>query len=390
MNILNPEYYINNNDENNNIIVDQSNEQNNTNSNIVKPRLTIKEKDDSILDGYKTSGMEDNVKKKCNEINSNVGQFSKKMKKFIPSFGVQFKFLIKRHLKNIFRDKRIIKLKMAQTFGLGLIIGLTFYNIPGNDDIKDIIKDADEIKKQDQDRKGGLFVSSFAQVLLPMIGTLSIFSSETPVVIREISSGYYTSGGYYFSKIAIEIPFQILSTLISCTIIYILSHFQRKFKKYLKFIGVIELGALCGLSIGLSIATIAKDVTLALQFAPFLVIPIILFSGLFINTDSIPPYFTWIQYISPVRYMYQEVFKNEFYDLDGFDGAVEGMKFDKISSILAIVLLSTITLVLYIFCYLMLYASIKKSLSKTKYISSKGENNIIKPNELNEPLLYND
>ena len=383
MNILNQEYYINNNDENNNIIVDQSNEQNNSNSNIVKPRLTIKEKDDSILDGYKTSGMEDNVNKKCNEINSNVGQFSKKMKKFIPSFGVQFKFLIKRHLKNIIRDKRIIKLKMAQTFGLGLIIGLTFYNIPGSDDIE----------TQIQDRQGGLFVSSFAQVLLPMIGTLSIFSSETPVVIREISSGYYTSVGYYFSKIAIEIPFQILSTLISCTIIYILSHFQRKFTKYLKFIGVIELGALCGLSIGLSIATIAKDVTLALQFAPFLVIPIILFSGLFINTDSIPPYFTWIQYISPVRYMYQEVFKNEYYDLDldGFEREeVKKMKFNKISSILAIVLLSTITLVLYIFCYLMLYASIKKSLSKTKYISSKGENNIIKPNELNEPLLYND
>ena len=49
--------------------------------------------------------MEDNVKKKCNEINSNVGQFSKKMKKFIPRVGVQIKFLIKRHLKNIFKIK---------------------------------------------------------------------------------------------------------------------------------------------------------------------------------------------------------------------------------------------------------------------------------------------
>jgi ATP-binding cassette subfamily G (WHITE) protein 1 len=228
-----------------------------------------------------------------------------------------------------------------------------------------------------------------------MIGTLSIFSSETPVVIREISSGYYTSVGYYFSKIAIEIPFQILSTLISCTIIYILSHFQRKLKKYLKFIGVVELGSLCGLSIGLSIATIAKDVTLALQFAPFLVIPLILFSGLFINSGSIPPYFTWIQYISPVKYMFQEVYKNEIYDLDDYDDNllhdhIEQMKFNKISSILSIVLLATITLILYIFCYLMLFASIKKSLSKTKYISSKGENNLIKPNELNEPLLYND
>ena len=268
---------------------------------------------------------------------------------------------------------------MAQSFGLGLIIGTTFYNIPGSSK-----------KAQVQDRNGGLFISSFSQVLLPIIGTLAIFSTETPVVMREISSGYYSPFGYYFSKIAIEIPFQILTTLISCSIIYFLSHFQRKVKKYLKFVGVIELGALCGLSIGLSIATVAKDVTLALQIAPFLLIPLILFSGLFINNDSIPPYFTWIQYISPVKYMFQEVYKNEFYGLGIYEKNVEKMDFDKISSLLSIVILSTITLVLYIFCYLMLFISIKKSLSKTKYISSKGENNIIKLNGFNEPLLYND
>jgi len=383
MNILNPVYLINNNDENNNIIVDQSDEQNNNNRSSVKPRLTIQEKDDLILDSYKTSGMEENVKKKCNEINSNVGQYSKKMKKFKPKFGKQFKFLFKRHLKNIIRDKRIIRLKMGQTFGLGVIIGLTFYNIPGSD----------ERQTREQDRNGGLFISSFSQVLLPMIGTLAIFSSETPVIMREISSGYYTPVGYYFSKIAIEIPFQILSTFISCTIIYFLSHYQRKATKYLKFIGIIELGALCGLSLGLSIATIAKDVTLALQFAPFLVIPLILFSGLFINSGSIPPYFTWIQYISPIKYMYQEVYKNEFYGLDEYDDSsdpIEKMNFDQLSSVISIVILSIITLFLYFFCYLMLFASIKNSLSKAKYVSSKSENNIIKSNELNVPLLYND
>jgi ATP-binding cassette subfamily G (WHITE) protein 2 len=335
MNILNPEYYINNNDENNNIIVDQSNEQNNTNSNIIKPRLTIKEKDDSILDGYKTSGMEDNVNKKCNEINSNVGQFSKKMKKFIPSFGVQFKFLIKRHLKNIIRDKRIIKLKMAQTFGLGLIIGLTFYDIPGSKD------DA-----QFQDRQGGLFIASFSQVLLPMIGTLSIFSSETPVVIREISSGYYTAFGYYFSKITFEIPFQLFITSIACSIIYFLSNYQCTFMKFLKFLGTIELGALCGLSLGLTIATIAKNIAIALQFAPFLVITMIIYSGLLINVDSIPVYFTWLQYVFPVRYMYQEVVKNEFYDLDVNDSedAVLDMSFDNLSSVLSILILDSSSL----------------------------------------------
>jgi ATP-binding cassette subfamily G (WHITE) protein 2 len=339
--------------------------------------LTIQEKDDLILDSYKKTGMEDNVKKKCNDIISNAGHFSKKMKKFIPRVGVQYKFLFKRHLKNVFRDKRIIRLKIGQSFGLGLLIGLTFFNIPGSD------KD-----NQKQDRVGGLFISSFSQVLLPMIGTLSIFSSETPVVIREISSGYYTAFGYYFSKIAFEIPFQIFATFIACTIIYFLSNYQCTFMKFLKFLGTIELGALCGLSLGLTIATIAKNIAIALQFAPFLVITMIIYSGLLINVDSIPVYFTWLQYVFPVRYMYQEVIKNEFYGLN--EKPVKEMSFDNLSSVISIIILALITLFLYIFCYLMLYVSIKNSLSKTKYISSKGEDNTIKSNELNEPLLYND
>ena len=362
MNILNP-LDLQNNEENDNINIEQFNVQNNTNE---IPINYIEKKDKFILDSYKISGMENNVKEKCNEINSNTKNLSEKNAKYVARIGLQYKFLIKRHFNNIIRDKAILRTKLGQSFILGLIIGLTFLNIPGRKD-----------NVQIQDRNGSLFIACFSQVLFPLIGTLAIFSLETPIVMREIGSGYYTPLGYYLSKISIEIPFQLIITLITCTIVYWLCLYQKKFKKYITFIGIIELGSLCGLSIGITIATIAKNVSIALQFAPFCVVPLILFSGLFINTSSIPAYFTWIQYLSPIRYIYQEVYKNEFKGLKykeiPLDYAIDQMDFYKVSTALAMCLLSLITVVLFALCYLVLFISIKKSMSKTKYLLIKNE-----------------
>ena len=163
---------------------------------------------------------------------------------------------------------------------------------------------------------------------------------------------------------------------------YWLCLFQKTFKKYIIFVGIILLGSLCGLSIGTAIATASKNVIIALQFAPFCIIPLILFSGLLINCDSIPPYFTWIQYISPIRYMYQEVYKNEFrglfYKKQSLEHCIDDMDFNRISTALALSLLAGITIILLIFAYLMLFCSIKRNLAKTKYYLNKNdENNLL-------------
>ena len=329
---------------------------------------SIEEKDKYILESFTKSGMEKTILDKCNLINNNKIKLSEKSHKYQSSLCLQLRFLLKRHLKNLIRNKAILRTKIGQSIGLGLIIGLTFLNIPGSD-----------TKAQVQDRNGSLFISSFSQVLLPIIGTLALFSLERPIILREISSGYYNSLSYYLSKMIIEIPLQIIITFITCTIIYWLCLFQKTFKKYIIFVGIVLLGSLCGLSIGTAIATASKNVNLALQIAPFCIVPLILFSGLLINCDSIPPYFTWIQYISPVRYMYQEVYKNEFkglyYKKQSLEYYIDEMEFNNISTTLALCLLAGITIILLLFAYLMLFCSIKRNLSRTKYYLNKNDEN---------------
>ena len=342
----------------------------------------IGQKNEYILSSYTNTGMELDIKNKINEYNSNnMIKLTEKSQRYKPSLCLQLRFLLSRHIKNIFRNKVILRTKLGQSFILGLIIGLTFLNIPGSD-----------AKAQIQDRNGSLFITSLSQVLLPIIGTLAIFSLERPIIMREVSSGYYNVLGYYLSKMFIEIPLQIIITLITCTIIYWLCLFQKTFKKYIIYIGIIELGALCGLSIGTSIATASKNLNLALTFAPFCIIPMVLFSGLLANSDSIPPYFTWIQYISPIRYMYQEVYKNEFkglyYEGQSLEYMIDEMGFDDISTTLAICLLAGLTIILLLLGFFILFMSIKSSLSKTKYLINN--NNINNINNQEVSVVIND
>ena len=328
--------------------------------------IDINEKHNQIVEKYKETGMEEEIKKKSEELNTNKKEISNNNQRYVPEFGLQLKFLLKRQLKNIIRDKAILRLKFGQAIGMGLIVGLTFLNIPGR---------GDNIQVQIQDRNGSLFISCLSQIFLPVIGTLALFSIERPVIMREINSRYYGTLSYYLSKMIIEIPMQIIIALITITIIYWLCLFQKKFTKYISFIGIIELGGLCGLSLGISIATAAKNINAALSFAPFILIPLILFSGLLINSEDIPPYFVWIQYLSPIRYMYQEIYKIEFkglyYKGIPLEINIDNMGFNKISTILAVLLLAGITIVLFIISFFILLLSIKNSLSKTKYYLSE-------------------
>ena len=320
------------------------------------------------IDYYKTSGMEKQVLNKFNLYNSEITTLTEKNKRYFPSLCIQICFLFKRYLINLIRNKTILGTRIFQAIGLGLLDGLTFLNLPSHDD-----------KSQVQDRNGSLFTSSFSQVLVPIIGSLALFSLERPIAIREITSGYYGVVGYYLSKMIIEIPIQIILTLLTTTIIYWLVLYQKKLEKYLIFVGVIELGSLCGLSIGTAIATASENVNFALQFAPFLILPLILFSGLLINADNIPPYFTWIQYLSPIRYMYQEVYKNEFkglkYKGQDLEYNIDNMSFNKISTTLALCLLAGITLILLVSACIILFISIQRTISKTKYLLNNDQNN---------------
>ena len=120
--------------------------------------------------------MENEILKKCNIYNNEIKLLNNINQRYFPSLFIQICFLIKRYIINLIRNKSILITRISQSLGLGLLIGLTFLNIPNHDS-----------NSQVQDRNGSLFTLCFSKVLVSIIGSLASFSLERPIAIREIS-----------------------------------------------------------------------------------------------------------------------------------------------------------------------------------------------------------
>ena len=70
---------------------------------------SIEEKDKYILESFSKSGKAKTILDKCNLINSNKIALSEKSHKYKSGIYIQFKFLLKRNLKNLIRNKAILR-----------------------------------------------------------------------------------------------------------------------------------------------------------------------------------------------------------------------------------------------------------------------------------------
>lgn len=61
---------------------------------------------------------------------------------------------------------------------------------------------------------------------------------------------------------------------------------------------------LCGNSLGLLLGSLISDSKSVSAVIPLILLPFVLFSGLFKNTGNLSDWFGWIQYISPLKYGY--------------------------------------------------------------------------------------
>ena len=231
-------------------------------------------------------------------------------KKEFSSFSRQFSFLIKRAGLNLIRDKMILGVKALQTIVIALLLGSIYFNV-GNPDV--------EIEIQQQNRSGALYFLIINQFMGSSMGILSIFSKEKIVFLREHKLGYYKLAAYFLSKVLVELPYQIFFPMLLVTISYYMVGFRPELQYFFTLMLISVLTALNGMAMGTLAASAFKTVEIALVILPLLLIPMMIFSGLMVNNDTVPVYFAWIKHIAPTKYAYAAAMLNEFSGLDIVD-----------------------------------------------------------------------
>ncbi|KAJ2383857.1 hypothetical protein GGI23_007053 [Coemansia sp. RSA 2559] len=273
----------------------------------------------------------------------------------ISSWHVQVKYLVKRATRNALRNKMVVRIRIAQGIVLGLLIGLIFLNTQDR-----------PASVQTQNFSGALFFSGASQTIISVLSMASVFSQERVVFIREWRGSYYGLPAYYLSKNLVELPVQIIVPILYSCICYWPLGLQRDGVKFVIFMVTCISLNLCGYSLGMLLAIVCKTMSAIVAALPLVFVPLLLFGGLFVNTGNSTVWLRWIQWLSPVKYAFAALMKNQFkgYVVDGKplgDQYLETMQLGTFSIAVNIVFILGIGLIFWCLAYAALFFSTAKT-----------------------------
>lgn len=212
----------------------------------------------------------------------------------------QLYWLLLRESLNVVRNRPALKGRFGVTVGISLVLSLVFLRAGVGDN-----SDFQEFKTHN----GAITAIGIAAMMASAIPMLMEFPTEREMFVREHAAGTYSAFSYFMSKALMELPQTFLQCLLQFIIAYWLISLRGTF---IYFVLTVWITALSSSSLAILCGTLLPDPKQAMEAAPMLFMPQIMFAGFFIPMQQIPVWLRWLQYICSLKYGINLLLLNEF------------------------------------------------------------------------------
>ncbi|KAL9619203.1 MAG: hypothetical protein Q9160_006138 [Pyrenula sp. 1 TL-2023] len=210
----------------------------------------------------------------------------------------QFIILSQRTWRNLYRNPMLMLTHYAIAILLAVLSGYLFYGL--TEDIAGF-----------QNRLG-LFFFILALFGFSTLTSLTVFSSERLLFMRERANGYYHPSTYFAAKVVFDIvPLRLIPPIIMGIIVYPMVGLVAAWPQFLQFILILVLFNFAAAAICLFIGIIFREGSVANLIGSLVMLFSLLFAGLLLNHDKIPKGALWLQSLSIFHYGFEALITNE-------------------------------------------------------------------------------
>jgi ABC-type multidrug transport system ATPase subunit len=216
-----------------------------------------------------------------------------------PGFGRIINVIVTRQFKHLWREPSTLRASVFQTIFVALIMGLIYLRMGHtNTDLAD--------------RTGAHFFAVVFMAFVSILAPFYNFGTERKIFLFQHQDGLVSTSAFYVGKLVAETPMFLVTAMIWSVIYYWMANFKPGAGPFFLYWFIIVVTINISFAYGMLIVNAVPNPQVAIQVFPLLFMPLLIFSGFYLNRDNTPKYFIWVEYVSYAKYAFHAIMRNEF------------------------------------------------------------------------------
>jgi ABC-type multidrug transport system ATPase subunit len=212
----------------------------------------------------------------------------KSFSKYNTSWGLQYRVLVHRSLKNS-RAAIFTPLNLIKSGALGLVSGLLWFQM-------------EYTESAVFDRSSYFFFTMTFWVFDAMFQAFLAFPAERAVILKERAGGSYRLSAYFMGKTTSEMPSRLVLPFIYMLISFWMASISSRFSTFITTTLISLLSVMAGEAIGLFVGATMYDLEKGMTAMTVISLALALLGGFFV--ENVPSFLVWAKYLSPFKYSF--------------------------------------------------------------------------------------